>query len=491
MNAPNTRRAALLLLLLVGCGDPATKAADEPSPEDSGGAPDDTGDTGEPSCDPAPLPVAQAYLPGFTGSEDFAFDAEGYLVSVDELGNLVGINKAGEARLMLPDASLFAAGTRFHPSGDLLLNAADRGELMRINPNTGGSAVVVGGLEYPNGLEVDAEGFAYVAEQISGRVRRIDPDTGAFTFIASGLYNPNGLAFSPDESTLYIGSFGGGVVWTIQREGEGWTEPAVYAASPGSPGVPPNLCAEAVPGTSCALPGGYGIGACTIDDLGDARCLADLDTEACAGLSIGADCTTELFGEPIAQRCVPTDGGALFCPRVPDPLTKACARAEDGVCVVSGEEGFCLPNFEGVEACYLPSLAEDAYTQGCVGLVEGDDCQIRDPLFPSLGSCRPGDDFGFTGLACLPADFAGELGGLDGVAADLCGNVYVTEYVIGEVWRFSGPGADGERVAALDSEWIPNLRWGNGVGGWAIDHLYVMDRLNQGVFDLSVGVQGR
>ena len=488
MNAPTTARAALLLLLLVGCGDPATKAADEPTPEDSGGSP---GDTGEPSCDPAPLPVAQAYLPGFTGAEDFDFDAEGYLVSVDERGNLIGLNQAGDARLILPNASAFAAGTRFHPSGDLLLNAADRGELLRIDPRTGGSAVVVGGLEYPNGLEVDAEGFAYVAEQLSGRVRRIDPDSGAFTFIASGLFNPNGLAFSPDESTLYVGSFGGGVIWALARDGEGWSAPALFAASPESPGVPPNPCDDALPGAACALPGGYGIGACAIDDLGDARCFAELDTEACAGLGPGDACTTELFGAPIAQRCATIEGGPLFCPRIADTYTKACSRSVDGSCVIEGEEGFCLDSFEGVFACYLPSAVEAAYIDGCVGRAEGDPCELRDPLYPSLGACQPGGDFGFEGLSCLPAEFFGEHGGLDGLATDRCGDVYATEFVLGEVWRFSGESAAGERVATLDSEWIPNLHWGNGVGGWALDHLYVMDRDGQGVFDLSVGIEGR
>lgn len=488
-----TARAPLCLLFaLTACnGDkPEAKPEAEAEAEDSGGA--GGADGADPACPPAPLPVAQAYLPNFTGAEDFAFDPEGYLVSVDPLGNLIGIRRDGTSRLIVPDISAFSAGTRFHPGGELLLNAADRGELLAINTATGGSRVVLGGLEYPNGLEVDADGFAYVAEQISGRVRRVDVDTGDFTFIARGLFNPNGLSFSPDEDTLYIGSFGGGTVWSLRRGPDGgWSEAAVFAQSPESPGVPPNPCADVVPGASCALNTG-GMGACDLDELGDARCLPALDEAACAGLEAGADCSTELFGETIAQRCASVEGGPLFCPALARSVSDPCkAAAPYEACAGVSGAGTCFPTFEGVLGCYADAGFEAAYTRGCAERVEGDDCFIYDTHYPSLGVCQPGAIYGLEGLACLPEFGTSEHGGLDGVAADVCGNVYVSEYVLGEIWRFSAAGAAAERVATLDSEWIPNLRWGNGVGGWARDTLYVMDRENAGVFELFVGVEGR
>jgi sugar lactone lactonase YvrE len=494
-----TARALLLLLPLVACGGD-DKAAPEAGGADGSadGAGDDGADTGgdsaapAPDCPPAPLPVEQAYLPNFTGAEDFAFDPEGYLVSIDQLGNLVGIKRDGSSRLILPSASTFGAGTRFHPNGELLFNAADRGELVAVDPATGGSRVVLGGLEYPNGLEVDAEGFAYVAEQISGRVRRVDPDTGDFSFVARGLYNPNGLSFTADEETLYIGSFGGGTVWSVSRTADGgWTAPAVFGESPESPGVPPNLCLDAAPGTSCPL-FGAGIGACAVDELGDARCLPALDEGACGGLAEGDACTTTLLGQTFAQRCTLSDAGALFCPAIDAALTEACKRVDmGGTCRVGVEEGFCYPSFEGVLGCYLSSTFTEGYTRDCVDRAEGDACVVYDALYPTLGVCQPGAEYGLPGLACLPEYGLGEHGGLDGVAADVCGNVYVTEYVLGEIWRFPPTGGAAERVVTLDSEWIPNLHWGNGVGGWERDRLYVMDRANFGVFELFVGVEGR
>lgn len=495
-----TARALITLLLpLFACGGdkddaPADDAGGDGAGADGADGADDGADSGEPEpdCPPPPGPVEQSYLPGFTGAEDFAFDAEGYLVSIDQLGNLVGIKRDGTSRLILPGASGFGAGTRFHPSGELLFNAADRGELMAVNTATGGSRVVIGGLEYPNGLEVDAEGFAYVAEQVSGRVRRIDVDSGDFTFVAHGLFNPNGLSFSPDEETLYIGSFGGGTVWSVSRTSDGgWTEAAVFGLSPESPGVPPNPCADVVAGTSCALYEG-GIGACDVDELGDARCLPDLDEGACAGLSAGDDCATTLLDATIAQRCTAVDGGPLFCPAIDLTFSEPCKRAATGDgCRVGLEEGVCFPSFEGVLACYVSSAFEEAYTRGCLDAAEGDDCAIYDPLYPSIGICQPGESFGIEGLACLPGGGFSEHGGLDGVSADVCGNVYVTEFVLGEIWRFPPTGGAAERVVTLDSEWIPNLHWGNGVGGWATDRLYVMDRENAGVFELFVGVEGR
>jgi len=40
------------------------------------------------------------------------------------------------------------------------------------------------------------------------RVWRLDPETGEAAIVAESLDKPNGLAFSPDESTLYVGDSG-------------------------------------------------------------------------------------------------------------------------------------------------------------------------------------------------------------------------------------------------------------------------------------------
>jgi sugar lactone lactonase YvrE len=87
----------------------------------------------------------------------------------------------------------------------------------------------------------------------------------------------------------------------------------------------------------------------------------------------------------------------------------------------------------------------------------------------------------------------GEYAGLDGVATDICGNVYVTEYSYAKVWRVA---PDGTAKLAVDlgkeaaANWIPNLHFGSGVGGWDRKTLYVMSLDAPQVFALKIGVPG-
>lgn len=166
-------RGAWLLLALPACqpvkGGVAESGAVE-SPADS--AEDTAGDTGARvdtadsavACEAlAPVPLEAGYLSGYTGGEDFAFDGEGYLVSIDLRGNLVGINQAGDRKVILPNATQYGAGARFLPDGDFVFCDAEKGNLIRVDPDDGVPIVVLGGLQYPNGLDVDLEGFVYVA----------------------------------------------------------------------------------------------------------------------------------------------------------------------------------------------------------------------------------------------------------------------------------------------------------------------------------------
>jgi sugar lactone lactonase YvrE len=82
-------------------------------------------------------------------------------------------------------------------------------------------------------------------------------------------------------------------------------------------------------------------------------------------------------------------------------------------------------------------------------------------------------------------------GGFDGINTDICGNVYLTEYTQGRVWRILPDGSKGDLVVDLPSFWIPNIRWGNGHGGWATNYLYVADRDQGRLFALHMGIEGR
>ena len=77
---------------------------------------------------------------------------------------------------------------------------------------------------------------------------------------------------------------------------------------------------------------------------------------------------------------------------------------------------------------------------------------------------------------------------LDGMGVDACGNIYVTSYVEGIIYRISPDGSKLETLVDLPSEWIPNLDWGNGVGPWDKDKLYVIDASSDNVYELDIKV---
>ncbi|MEZ4238302.1 MAG: SMP-30/gluconolactonase/LRE family protein [Myxococcota bacterium] len=102
---------------------------------------------------------------------------------------------------------------------------------------TGGREVIASGLQYPNGVEVDADNMVYVAENSGARVRQIDAYTGDQWIVANGLVQPNGVILSPDGNTLYVGSFGGGLIYAIDRLGPTeWDVPRVLYDPPGPDG---------------------------------------------------------------------------------------------------------------------------------------------------------------------------------------------------------------------------------------------------------------
>ncbi|MEZ4235761.1 MAG: SMP-30/gluconolactonase/LRE family protein [Myxococcota bacterium] len=264
-----------------------------------------------------PMPVPYDVLTGFTRGEDFDFNGQGQHVSVR--GNdLVGIDETGAVQILSPNLGLQTAGTRVLVDGDYVVASSSTGGLIRIDGATGGQQVLNTNMSYPNGVEVDDQGRAYVADNNRGLVRMIDVATGANGVIATGLVQPNGVILSPDEQTLYVGSFGGGVVYAIDR-------------------------------------------------------LGDLDW----------DTPRELYR-------------------------------------VSGPDG-----------------------------------------------------------------------GFDGINVDHCGNVYITEYTTGRVFRVTPDGARAELVVDLPSGWIPNIRWGNDLGPWRRDRLYVADRDQARLFVLDVGIPGK
>jgi hypothetical protein len=199
-----------------GTTDASSSSSGTTEAIDSSSSSTGDGTTGEPidcaAIPQGPLPYTSKYGP--MASEDLAFDHEGNLIGAQN-GNLFRSPFEGQPQLWLPGAGGFIAGLRATAKGVIVYADNDTATLFRVNM-MGAKEMVVSGLEYANGLEVDLDGFVYVAEQSGSRVRRVNAETGEFTILADGLQSPNGVSFSPDYRTLYVGSFGGGTIHAIK-----------------------------------------------------------------------------------------------------------------------------------------------------------------------------------------------------------------------------------------------------------------------------------
>ena len=317
----------------------------------------------------AKSPASVETLTGFLSSEDFVLDNDGNYVGVDDNENLVRIGQDKKKKLWVPAVG-DVAGMTILPDGSLVFCNVDKGSLQRVQTN-GSVVTVLGGLLYPNGLDLGPDGFVYVAENGAGRVRRVNLDTGEFTVVAMGLQGPNGVAFGTDASTLYVGSFEGSGVYRVKIPAPGQLgQASVFARPNGSQLKEPVLACPAMKeGETCSVPGQFTGGTC--------RRIANV-----------IDCVKDI----------------------------------------------------------------------------------------TIGPC---DDQG-----CTSAQFGG---GIDGLGVDACGNVYASEYRHGNLWRISPEGKI-EQLAKLNAMWIPNLKWGRGVGLFKRDVLYVADRDEGRLFAVSVGV---
>ncbi len=322
MHSPSNLPFALLCGLAVGCAPAAVEGpADDPDTA-SQTVDTDTVDTAvsAPDCSVLPpLPVSYEVYEGIYTAEDFDIDGEGYLVTVNR-GNLLGTDMNRSEKLIFPAVTNNgSAGTRVLPNGDWVVADLELDSVNLVELDTGVKRILLGGLAYPNGVEVDSDGYVYVAEHNGGRLRWVHSETGDAGTVADGLESPNGVILSPDEQTLYAGSMGGGVIYAVDR---------------------------LAPGTQ---------------QWSEWRILYD--------------------------------------------------------------------------------------TEGING------------------------------------------GGFDGINVDICGNVYITEFSSGRINRITPDGLDYSLVIKLPSGWIPNMRWGHGIGGWKTDVMYVTGFTK--IFALDMGIEGK
>lgn len=177
-----------------------------PGTTDTGRAPHtgDSADTGVVApCPLPPAPTTWTYLDEVPSSEEFAFDAYGYLVNVDDaLDALVRTAYPNQVELLAPYSSPEVAGVTFLLDGRLALADEGNGALVLLGMD-GSREILLGSLNQPNSITLDAAGQIVVTA--FDRILRVDPATGASTVLASlpGL-DLDGLVFSADYLQLYF-----------------------------------------------------------------------------------------------------------------------------------------------------------------------------------------------------------------------------------------------------------------------------------------------
>jgi sugar lactone lactonase YvrE len=255
-------------------------------------------------------------------------------------------------------------------------------------------------------------------------------------------------------------------------------------------------CAGLEAGSACSIVWGPGDpvgGECASDGFGGLQCSPPVPwLVACEGLAAGDACSyvTADPGAAALGECESYGGDLLSCGVDPyaDPFATAC---EDGAPGDPCQAWYLGETFEGDCVDYEDGLycqAQPDIVTPCVGLAAGDVCTVDYWGYPYDGECAA-DDAG--ALSCDLGNLLGGSGGLDGLEVDGCGSVYVTEFALGKVWRIAPDGSTVELLFDPPVAWIPNLHWGNGLGGFAADKLYVANRDEAGLFEVSVGVPGK
>ncbi|MCA9492993.1 MAG: hypothetical protein KC621_23845 [Myxococcales bacterium] len=97
------------------------------------------------------------------------------------------------------------------------------------------------------------------------------------------------------------------------------------------------------------------------------------------------------------------------------------------------------------------------------------------------------------GWASQPREILSSPQFLGGIAVDVCGNLYVTEYSSGRVGRILMPEQRVEAIADLGLlggfGYYSSARFSPGYGGWSATELYVTDRFE--LFTIDLGIEGR
>jgi sugar lactone lactonase YvrE len=112
----------------------------------------------------------------------------------------------------------FLNGMDWGPDGFLYGPIWTKGEVVRIDVDTGAVTVVADGLGVPAAVKFDSQGRLYVGDQMRGEVSRVDLKTGSKEVIASGLPGLDNIAFDSHDR-LFVANAQDGSILEVLPDG--------------------------------------------------------------------------------------------------------------------------------------------------------------------------------------------------------------------------------------------------------------------------------
>jgi len=151
-------------------------------------------------------------------SEEFAFDAEGYVVIASDWSSaILRESLTGDVEIIAPFQSEELAGVDLFPSGDVLFADEQNGALMKMTLS-GQETLIAGALASPNSVIVHPNGRVFTTA--FDAILEVFPSTGdTSTLVEPTGFDLDGLTLSRDFSYLWFNEDEPGRVYRVPVDG--------------------------------------------------------------------------------------------------------------------------------------------------------------------------------------------------------------------------------------------------------------------------------